>query len=169
MYNKDFNYILYRSVLFVLYKYLSLFSYMWPINWILWYKTGVENFDMALEHWYEATDYVMEWRRPGLSQGGKNSFFLIEVDKKLNALISGSRKLRKVIEQYDLMETPLPRTPSNMLTWIDDGSLQEQIPLEFNEDLGDQNSSDADSFVSASDNAQLEVLLLLEVFNLNVE
>lgn len=124
---------------------------------------------MALEHWYEATDYVMEWRRPGLSHGGKNSFFLIEADKKLNALISGSRKLRKVIEQYDLMETPLTRTPSNMLTWIDDGSLQEQIPLEFSEDLGDQNSSDADSFVSASDNAQLEVLLLLEVFNLNVE
>ncbi|RMX41349.1 hypothetical protein pdam_00012792 [Pocillopora damicornis] len=119
-------------------------------------KRGVENFDMALEHWYEATDYVMEWRRPGLSQGGKNSFFLIEADKKLNALISGSRKLRKVIEQYDLMETPLTRTPSNMLTWIDDGSLQEQIPLEFSEDLGDQNSSDADSFVSASDNAQLE-------------
>ena len=67
------------------------------------------------------------------------------------------------------METPLPRTPNNMSTWIDDGSLQEQIPLEFNEDLEDQNSSDADSFVSASDNTQLEVLLLLEVFNLNVE
>ncbi|XP_058958187.2 mitoguardin 1-like [Pocillopora verrucosa] len=43
-----------------------------------------------------------------------------------------------------------------MSTWIDDGSLQEQIPLEFNEDLEDQNSSDADSFVSASDNTQLE-------------
>lgn len=119
-------------------------------------KRGVENFDMALEHWYEAIDYVMEWRRTGLSRGGNNSFFLNEADKKLNALIGGSRKLRKVIEQYDLMETPLPQTPSNMLTWIDDGSLQEQLQLEFNEALEDQNSSDADSFVSASDNAQLE-------------
>lgn len=111
---------------------------------------------MALEHWYEASEYVMARWRPGISQG-EDSFFLYEADKKLNALIRGSRKLRKVIEQFDLMERPLPRTPSNMLTWIDDESLQEQLQLEMNKDLDDENSSDTDSFVSASDNAQLEV------------
>lgn len=118
-------------------------------------KRGVESFEMALEHWYEASEYVMARWRPGISQG-EDSFFLYEADKKLNALIRGSRKLRKVIEQFDLMERPLPRTPSNMLTWIDDESLQEQLQLEMNKDLDDENSSDTDSFVSASDNAQLE-------------
>ena len=111
---------------------------------------------MALEHWYEAAEYVMARRRQAISPG-EDSFFCFEADEKLNALISGSRKLRKVIEQYDLIETPLPRTPSNMLTWIDDESLQEQLQLELSRDLDNENSSDTDSFVSASDNAQLEV------------
>lgn len=111
---------------------------------------------MALEHWYEAAEYVMARRREVVSPA-EDSFFSFEADEKLNALISGSRKLRRVIEQYELMETPLPRTPSNMLTWIDDQSLQEQLQMEMSRDLDNDNSSDTDSFVSASDNAQLEV------------
>ena len=108
---------------------------------------------MALEHWYEAAEYIMARKR----EIGEDSFFHYEADDKLNALISGSRKLRKVIEHYDLVETPLPRTPSNMLTWIDDESLQEQLQLELSTDQDHENSSDTESFVSASDNAQLEV------------
>lgn len=120
-------------------------------------NVGVESFEMALEHWYEAAEYVMARRRQVVSQR-EDSFFILEADEKLNALISGSRKLRRVIEQYDLMETPLPRTPSNMLTWIDNESLQEQLQLEMSKDLDNENSSDTESFVSASDNnAQLEV------------
>lgn len=120
------------------------------------FHVGVESFEMALEHWYEAAEYVMARKRQIVSPG-EDSFFSYEADEKLNALISGSRKLRKVIEHYDLMETPLPRTPSNMLTWIDDESLQEQLQLEMSRDLDNENSSDTESFVSASDNAQLEV------------
>ena len=111
---------------------------------------------MALEHWYEAAEYVMAQKREIVSPG-EDSFFNYEADEKLNALISGSRKLRKVIEHYNLMETPLPRTPSNMLTWIDDESIQEQLQLELSRDQDHENSSDTESFVSASDNAQLEV------------
>ena len=111
---------------------------------------------MALEHWYEAADYVMTRRGESLQQPA-DSFFIFEADAKLNALISGSRKLRKVIEQYDLAVTSLPRTPSNMLTWIDDESLQEQLQMEMTKDLELDDVSDTDSFVSASDNAQLEV------------
>lgn len=118
--------------------------------------TGVESFEMALEHWYGAAEYVMARKRETVSLG-EDSFFNYEADEKLNALISGSRKLRKVIERYELMETPLPRTPSNMLTWIDDESLQEQLQLEMSRDQDHENSSDTESFVSASDNAQLEV------------
>lgn len=118
--------------------------------------TGAESFEMALEHWYEAAEYVMAQKREIVSPG-EDSFFNYEADEKLNALISGSRKLRKVIEHYNLMETPLPRTPSNMLTWIDDESLQEQLQLELSRDQDHENSSDTESFVSASDNAQLEV------------
>ena len=117
---------------------------------------GVESFEMALEHWYEAADYVMTRRGESLQQPA-DSFFIFEADAKLNALISGSRKLRKVIEQYDLAVTSLPRTPSNMLTWIDDESLQEQLQMEMTKDLELDDVSDTDSFVSASDNAQLEV------------
>jgi len=113
----------------------------------------VESFEMALEHWYEAAEYIMARKR----EIGEDSFFNYEADDKLNALISGSRKLRKVIEHYELVETPLPRTPSNMLTWIDDESLQEQLQLELSTDQDHENSSDTESFVSASDNAQLEV------------
>ena len=111
---------------------------------------------MALGHWYEAAEYVMAQKREVVSPG-EDSFFNYESDEKLNALISGSRKLRKVIEHYNLMETPLPRTPSNMLTWIDDETLQEQLQLELSKDQDHENSSDTESFVSASDNAQLEV------------
>lgn len=118
-------------------------------------KRGAESFEMALEHWYEAAEYVMAQKREIVSPG-EDSFFNYEADEKLNALISGSRKLRKVIEHYNLMETPLPRTPSNMLTWIDDESLQEQLQLELSRDQDHENSSDTESFVSASDNAQLE-------------
>lgn len=118
-------------------------------------KRGVESFEMALEHWYEAAEYVMAQKK-GIVSPTEESFFNYEADEKLNALISGSRKLRKVIEHYDLMETPLPRTPSNMLTWIDDESLQEQLQLELSRDQDHENSSDTESFVSASDNAQLE-------------
>lgn len=118
-------------------------------------KRGVESFEMALEHWYEAADYVMT-RRGESRQQPADSFFIFEADAKLSALISGSRKLRKVIEQYDLAVTSLPRTPSNMLTWIDDESLQEQLQMEMTRDLELEDVSDTDSFVSASDNAQLE-------------
>jgi len=120
------------------------------------FHIGVESIEMALEHWYEAAEYVMAQKK-GIVSPADESFFNYEADEKLNALISGSRKLRKVIEHYDLMETPLPRTPSNMLTWIDDESLQEQLQLELSRDQDHENSSDTDSFVSASDNAQLEV------------
>ena len=120
------------------------------------FHIGVESFEMALEHWYEAAEYVMAQKK-GIVSPTEESFFNYEADEKLNALISGSRKLRKVIEHYDLMETPLPRTPSNMLTWIDDESLQEQLQLELSRDQDHENSSDTESFVSASDNAQLEV------------
>ena len=117
---------------------------------------GVESFEMALEHWYEAAEYVMTRQAQSSSQD-ENLFFIFEADAKLNALIGSSRKLRRVIEQYDLAVTSLPRTPSNMLTWIDDESLQEQLQLEMNQGLDEDNSSDTESFVSASDNAQLEV------------
>lgn len=118
-------------------------------------KRGVENFEMALEHWYEAAEYVMTQRGQSHPQQG-DSFFFFEADAKLSALISSSRKLRKVIEQYDLSVTSLPRTPSNMLTWIDDESLQEQLQMGMVRDLDLDDSSDADSFVSAADDAQLE-------------
>ena len=116
---------------------------------------------MALEHWYEAAEYVMTRQAQSSSQD-ENLFFIFEADAKLNALIGSSRKLRRVIEQYDLAVTSLPRTPSNMLTWIDDESLQEQLQLEMNQGL-DDNSSDTESFVSASDNAQLEVTYIMRV------
>lgn len=118
-------------------------------------KRGVESFEMALEHWYEASEYVMTQQAQSGPQG-ENSLFIFEADAKLSALIGGSRKLRRVIEQYDLAETSLPRTPSNMLTWIDEESLQEQLQREMSRDLDEDNSSDTESFVSASDNAQLE-------------
>lgn len=111
---------------------------------------------MALEHWYEAAEYVMTRQGQGAVQQ-EDSFFIFEADEKLNALIGSSRKLRKVIEHYDLAVTSLPRTPSNMLTWIDDESLQEQLQLDLSKELDHENSSDTESFVSASDNAQLEV------------
>ena len=111
---------------------------------------------MALEHWYEAAEYVMT-RQGQSGSHQEDSLFIFEADEKLNALIGSSRKLRRVIEQYDLAVTSLPRTPSNMLTWIDDESLQEQLQLEMSKDLDEENSSDTESFVSASDNAQLEV------------
>lgn len=120
---------------------------------------GVESFEMALEHWYEASEYVMT-RQAQSGPQGENSLFIFEADAKLSALIGGSRKLRRVIEQYDLAETSLPRTPSNVLTWIDEESLQEQLQREMSRDLDEDNSSDTESFVSASDNAQLEVVVL---------
>ena len=115
---------------------------------------------MALEHWYEAAEYVMTRQAQSSSQD-ENLFFIFEADAKLNALIGSSRKLRRVIEQYDLAVTSLPRTPSNMLTWIDDESLQEQLQLEMSQGLDEDNSSDTESFVSASDNAQLEVTYII--------
>lgn len=115
---------------------------------------------MALEHWYEAAEYVMTRRAQSSSQD-ENLFFIFEADAKLNALIGSSRKLRRVIEQHDLAVTSLPRTPSNMLTWIDDESLQEQLQLEMSQGLDEDNSSDTESFVSASDNAQLEVTYII--------
>lgn len=121
-------------------------------------SAGVESFEMALEHWYEASEYVMTQQAQSGPQG-ENSLFIFEADAKLSALIGGSRKLRRVIEQYDLAETSLPRTPSNMLTWIDEESLQEQLQREMSRDLDEDNSSDTESFVSASDNAQLEVVV----------
>ena len=118
---------------------------------------GVESFEMAVEHWYEAVEYVSARRRQSSSQEEELPL-IIDTDTKLHALIGSSRKLRRVIEQYNLAPASLPRTltPSHMLTWIDDDSLQEQLQLDLNEHLEDD-SSDAESFVSASDNAQLEV------------
>ncbi|KAK2567173.1 Mitoguardin 1 [Acropora cervicornis] len=117
-------------------------------------KTGVKNFEIALEHWYEAAECVMTHR-------GRNTLHdddsILEAGERLNALIGSSRKLRRVIEQYGLSTTSLPRTPSNMLMWIDDESVQEQLQLlNLSKDLDNDAVSGSESFVSASDNAQLE-------------
>lgn len=117
---------------------------------------GVKNFEIALEHWYEAAECVMTHR-------GRNTLHdddsILEAGERLNALIGSSRKLRRVIEQYGLSMTSLPRTPSNMLMSIDDESVQEQLQLlNLSKDLDKDAVSDSESFVSASDNAQLEVL-----------
>ena len=126
--------------------YMMLCTTFKKLNLLTWITLlGVENFEMALEHWYEAAEYVMTQRGQSHPQQG-DSFFFFEADAKLNALISSSRKLRKVIEQYDLSVTSLPRTPSNMLTWIDDESLQEQLQMGMVRDLDLDDSSDADSF-----------------------
>lgn len=117
-------------------------------------KTGVKNFEIALEHWYEAAECVMTHR-------GRNTLHdddsILEAGERLTALIGSSRKLRRVIEQYGLSMTSLPRTPSNMLMSIDDESVQEQLQLlNLSKDLDNDAVSDSESFVSASDNAQLE-------------
>lgn len=117
---------------------------------------GVKNFEIALEHWYEAAECVM-------THQGQNTLHdddsILDAGERLNALIGSSRKLRRVIEQYGLSRASLPHTPRNMLTWIDDESIQEQLQLlDLSKDLDDDTASDTESFVSASDNAQLEVL-----------
>lgn len=116
-------------------------------------KTGVKNFEMALEHWYEAAECVITQREQNTLH---NDNLIFEAEEKLTALISNSRKLQRVIKHYDLSVMSLPCTPTNMLTWIDDDSIQEQLLSQLSNDADDDPLSDTESFVSASDNAQLE-------------
>lgn len=106
---------------------------------------------MVLEYWYEVVEYVMVQKREIVFLG-EDLFFNYEVDEKFNVLISGFRKFRKVIEYYNLMEIFLLRILSNMLTWIDDESLQEQLQLELSRDQDYENFFDIEFFVFVFDN-----------------
>ena len=120
------------------------------------HHTGIEDFQSALEHWYEALENLMISRRASVLSDA-DAFVKHKQEAQLHALIGSSRKLRKIIDGPRVVASPpRPQTPTHVLTWLDEECVESEqlLPLEG---LADDGSSDSDSFVSANETSQLEV------------
>lgn len=108
-----------------------------------------------MENWFEAVDVLMADNKPEKVGSKEEELIKSDLEKTLQALILSSRKVRRFLEDKGL--TRLER--SNVLTWIDDNLDNENCTMldDAVEDLECSVESDTDSFVSASESAQLEV------------
>ena len=125
----------------------------------------MEDFESAIENWFEAIDILMAGRKSDdddtqLRKEGES--LKSELETTLQALISGSRKVRRVLEQEGLSHLDRFSSCSNVLTWIDEDNFMEEKLDDLSDAVEDMESSvesDTESFVSASESAQLEVQL----------
>ena len=118
--------------------------------WVLTCSPGVEEFGLALEHWYEAARHFLESSGQGMNRRR------IEQEGTLRLMLNCSRKLRNALVVQGMAENAsYAVVPKNVLSWIDDA-----IVAESNAELEERctDDSDAESFVSAaSETAALEV------------
>lgn len=123
--------------------------------------SGVEDFESAMENWFEALDIMMADTKPDKQEISQEEELLkSELEKTLHALICSSKKVRRLLEEKGLSHLEKRIPCNNVLTWIDDKNFEAErctVLDEAVEDLESSVESDTESFVSASESAQLEV------------
>jgi hypothetical protein len=115
---------------------------------------GVEDFEVAMEHWYEAAKHLLENKEHGHITNRRR----IEQEGVVRIMLNCSQQLRTAVVMQGMADNgDYAVAPRSVLSWINSDSIIEENIAELGEKCPDEYDSDAESFVSASESAALEV------------